>query len=167
VSAGLVDRSAQVSLRKIDISSEHVVTELCVASDQRSYVAPNKKSLDDAKGNPGSWLRLICADQIPVGFVLLFMPFLPGAIARPQIQLDQIALWRFMIDQRYQRMGFGHQALELVRVECQRHSGVRQILSSYVPGLHGPEKFYLSHGFTKTGNLRAGGSEVEIVFRIE
>ncbi|MEZ5774768.1 MAG: hypothetical protein R3D33_08730 [Hyphomicrobiaceae bacterium] len=30
------------------------------------------------------------------------------------------------------------------------------------PGAHGPEQFYLRHGFMKTGRLRANGTEVEI-----
>jgi diamine N-acetyltransferase len=95
------------------------------------------------------------------------MPLLPGAIERPQIRSDQIALWRFMIDHRFQRLGFGHQALLLIHEECKGHSGVREILSSYVPGPHGPEKFYLSHGFAKTGRLRNGGIEIEIALSLD
>jgi diamine N-acetyltransferase len=147
ISSVAVDRSSLVSLRELDNSSEQSMTDLRVSSLQTPYVATNQKSLIDAKGNPGSWSRAIYADETPVGFVLLFMPLLPGAIERPQIRPDQIALWRFMIDHRYQGMRFGHQALLLIREECKRHSGVREILSSYVPGLHGPENFYLPHGF--------------------
>jgi diamine N-acetyltransferase len=167
ISSIAVDRSSIVSLRELDNSSARMVTDLCVSALQTPYVATNQKSLIDAKGNPGSWTRAIYADETPVGFVLLFMPFLPGAIERPQIQPDQIALWRFMINIRFQRMGFGHQALLLVRDECKSHSEVREILSSYVPGLHGPEEFYLSHGFAKTGRLRNGGTEIEIALSLD
>lgn len=38
----------------------------------------------------------------------------------------------------------------------------RRLLSSYVPGADGPEGFYLSYGFTKTGRLWDDGTEVEI-----
>ena len=167
MNAGSVDRSAAVSLHRVEVSSEPIVIDLCVSTPQTSYLASNQKSLNDAKSNPGPWPRLIYADQTPVGFVLLFMPFLPGAIERPQIHVDQIALGRFMIDHRYQRMGYGHQALQLLRAECKSHSGVRKILSSYIPGPHGPEKFYLSEGFVKTGRLRAGETEVEITLSLD
>jgi len=161
-----VNRTSIVSLRQIDSALEQIVTELSVSDLQSSYVAPNQRSLVDAKSNPGAWPRAIFVGQIPVGFVLLFKPFLPGAVERPQVRLDQIALWRLMIDHRYQRMGYGHQALQLICAECKSHSGVRQILSSYIPGPHGPEKFYLSQGFVKTGDFRAGGTEVEIVLSL-
>jgi diamine N-acetyltransferase len=162
-----VGRTAIVSLQQIDAPSEHLMTDLRVSSLQMPYVATNQKSLIDAKGNPGSWTRAIYADETPVGLVLLFMPLLPGAIERPQIRPDQIALWRFMIDHRYQRIGFGHQALLLIRDECKSHSGVREILSSYFPGPHGPEQFYLSHGFVKTGGTRNGGTEIEIALSLD
>jgi diamine N-acetyltransferase len=158
----LIDRTSLVTLNIIESSSEDIVTALDVSASQRNYVAPNTRSLMDAKANKGSWYRAIHANQMPIGFVLLFKPFLPGAAARSSIEMDQIGLWRFMIDHRFQRMGFGRRALDLVCKECKRHSGVRQILSSYVPGPDGPETFYLSYGFVKTGNLSAGGSEVEI-----
>lgn len=162
-----IDRSSVVSLRHIDARNERMVAELRVSDLQSPYVATNQKSLIDASDNPGSWKRLIYADETPVGFVLLFMPFLPGAIERPQIRQGQIALWRFMIDHRYQRMGFGYQALLLIREECRSHPDTSEILSSYILGPHGPENFYLSHGFAKTGRLRKGGTEMEIAFSLE
>src|SRR5665213_3227673 len=110
----LIDRSAIVTLREIDPVLESIVIELRVSDQQSSYVAPNQRSLADAKGNPGAWSRIIYADQTPIGYVLLFMPFLPDAIERPQIGLDQIGLWRFMIDNRFQRMGYGRQVIQLV-----------------------------------------------------
>jgi diamine N-acetyltransferase len=155
-----------VNLQEIDSSLEKIISVLRVSDLQSSYVAPNPRSLAEAKSNPGAWARAICADEIPVGFVMLFMPFLPDAIERPQVRRDQIGLWRFMIDHRFQKMGFGRQALKLICAECGRHAGIVEVLSSYVPGPHGPEKFYLSQGFVKTGDFRAGGTEVEIVLSL-
>jgi diamine N-acetyltransferase len=157
-----VDGTARVVFKLIDSHTTNIVTDLHVSTLQKTYVAPNKRSLEDAKGNPGSWCRMICADEIPVGFTLLFLPFWPGAIQRPQIAMNQICLWRLMIDHRYQGMGFGHQSLTLIRKECLSHAGVTEIISSYVPGPYGPEKFYLSEGFEKTGRTRANGAEIEI-----
>jgi diamine N-acetyltransferase len=159
----LVDRSSSVSLREIDESGAQIAFDLRVSPAQVSYVASNERSVNDAKASPGARSSLICAGGVPIGFALLFLPFLPGALARPNVQPNQIVLWRFMIDHRYQRKGFGHQALGVIREEFRSHTNITEILSSYIPGSEGPERFYMSEGFQKTGRMRASGTEVEIV----
>ena len=78
--------------------------------------------------------------------------------------MDEIGLWRFMLDQRYQGRGFGRRGLDLVCDHLRKRNGVSKILSSYVPGPDGPEAFYLAYGFRKTGRKRNDGRETEIVF---
>jgi len=102
-----------------------------------------------------------------VGLVLIFNPKQPGAIARGPMRESDIGLWRLMIDHRYQHMGFGRHALDLICEEWRAKPGVKRLLSSYVPGAHGPEEFYLRYGFNKTGNMRADGSEVEIALDLQ
>jgi diamine N-acetyltransferase len=123
----LTDRTSSVSLREIDEPGGQIAIGLRVSSAQAIYVASNERSLIDAKANPGARCSLIYADRVPVGFALLFLPFLPRALARPNVRSDQIVLWRFMIDHRYQRMGFGHQALGLIREECRSHTNITEI----------------------------------------
>jgi diamine N-acetyltransferase len=38
----------------------------------------------------------------------------------------------------------------------------RTLLTSYVPGEHGPEQFYRKYGFSPTGALRGNGTEPEL-----
>jgi diamine N-acetyltransferase len=159
----LFDRTANVSLQTIDDLNVRTVTALSVSPMQIAYVAPNQKSLIEASRNPGAWPRAILVGKTPIGFVMLFKPFLKGAIERPEISANQIVLWRFMIDQRYQNQGFGKRAIELIVDECKRFSAIDEIISSFIEGADGPEHFYVSQGFVRTGRLRAEGTEIEIV----
>jgi diamine N-acetyltransferase len=61
-----------------------------------------------------------------------------------------------MIDARYQRLGYGRSALSLL-VESLRVQGIKQLLTSCVPGVEGPYGFYLSFGFEDTGGVSATG----------
>ena len=59
--------------------------------------------------------------------------------------------WRFMIDVRYQKHGFGAQALRLLIAHAATRPGVRTMLLSFVPKENNPEGFYKRLGFTRTG----------------
>lgn len=156
-----------VMLQEITLETVHDVIGLDVGPKQRRYVASNAVSIADAHFSPGAWFRAICADNTPVGFVMLFDPTFPGAKARGPIAHDQIGLWRLMIDHRYQRKGFGKRALDLVCGHIRTVGKAQSIISSYVAGSDGPEKFYLSYGFRKTGHLRNNGKEIEILFPLQ
>jgi len=152
-----------VTLQKITIDTVRDVTSLEVSPVQRDYVASNAVSICEAHFNPGAWFRGIYAETKPVGFMMLFDPTFPGAIARGPIANDEVGLWRLMIDHRHQRRGFGKKALDLVCDHVRRAGHARRLLSSYVPGPDGPESFYLAYGFHKTGRLRNSGREIEII----
>ena len=161
-----VSRASQINLRHVTPDNVEIIRRLSVHPSQVSSVAPNARTLDDASANAGSWLRAIYADDEVVGLVLIFDPMLPGAITHGPIRESDIGLWRLMIDQRFQKMGFGRRTLDLVCDTWRSEPSVNRMLSSYVPGPDGPERFYLKYGFIKTGNLRAGGSEIEITLVI-
>lgn len=152
-----------VSLRPVTFDTVRSILDLKVRRTQRSSVASNAESIAEGHINAGAWFRAIFADERPVGFVMLFDPMARGAIARGPIARDQVGLWRLMIDRRYQGKGYGKGALDLVCAHIRDAGHARELLSSYVPGPHGPERFYLRYGFLKTGRFRNGGKEVEIV----
>ena len=151
-----------VSLREITFESVREILTLEVDQRQRQHVASNATSIAEGHFNPGAWLRAVYAGEIPVGFLALVDPEVPGAISRGLILPGEVLLWRLMIDYRYQRRGYARQALDLVRSHIGNRPGVARLMSSYVPGDHGPETFYLRYGFQKTGRFRADGREVEI-----
>lgn len=155
-----------VTLELITAQTVHAVTDLSVSPAQQAFVASNAVSIAEAHFNPGGWFRAVYSNGMPVGFVMLFDPTIPGAIATDPVKPTDMVLWRLMIDQRFQRQGLGRRTLDVVRKHIAGMGDFRRLLSSYVPGVDGPEGFYLSYGFTKTGRLWDDGTEVEIALEL-
>jgi diamine N-acetyltransferase len=151
-----------LSLQSITFETVRTITDLEVTTNQRKYVAPNSVSLAEALFNSGAWPRAIYLGEEPVGFLMLFDPTISGAIKRGIFADSDMGLWRLMIDRRHQGKGYGRKALDLISAHARDRGKFTRLVSSYIPGPHGPEKFYLHNGFQKTGNFRANGSEIEI-----
>lgn len=151
-----------VTLEVITAETMRTIVDLNVSESQRKYVASNAVSITEAHANPGGWFRAVYSAGVPVGFVMLFNPTVPGAIATDPVEPTDMVLWRLMIDRRFQRQGLGRRTLDAVRRHIASIGGFRRLLTSFVPGPDGPEGFYLSYGFTKTGRFWDGGTEVEI-----
>jgi diamine N-acetyltransferase len=83
---------------------------------------------------------------VPVGLVLMMTDADSG----------QPYLWRFMIDVRWQRCGYGRAAIALAIAHARTMPGARELLLSYVPASGGPRSFYLGLGFRETGQLHEG-----------
>ena len=98
---------------------------------------------------------------------MLLDPTISGAVSRGPIAKDEVYLWRLMIDHRHQRKGYGKKALDLVCEKTRLAVKADHMLSSYVEGPHGPEHFYMSYGFRKTGRFRNNGREIEIVLPLK
>ena len=152
-----------VVLQQITFETVKAVMALRVAENQRHHIASNADSIAEGHFNTGAWFRLIHADEALVGFVMLFDPRAPGAISRGAVEPTDVGLWRLMMDRRHQRKGYGRAALDRVCRHAREQMRGARLISSYVPGEHRPERFYLSYSFTKTGRMRAKDTEVEIV----
>ena len=61
-------------------------------------------------------------------------------------------LWRLMVDARFQGQGVGQAAMQQL-IERLREQGVRELLTSYVPGPGCPEPFYRGLGFLPNGEM--------------
>jgi diamine N-acetyltransferase len=121
-------------------------------------VASVAKSFVDAAETPEAnpWYRAIYAGDEPVGFVMLSWNVTPA----PGI-LGPWFLWRLLIDERYQRRGYGRATLkEIVRII--RAEGGTELLTSYAQGEGEPWPFYEKLGFRPTGEIE----EDEIVLRL-
>ncbi|MEO9169432.1 MAG: GNAT family N-acetyltransferase [Aestuariivirga sp.] len=156
-----------MELREITFETVRSIIKLEVSANQKAYVASNAVSIAEAHFNPGAWFRGIYAEDAPVGFVMLLDPTIPGAMSRGPIAKDEVYLWRLMIDLRHRRKGYGKKALDLVCEKTRLAGKARSIISSYVEGPDGPESFYLSYGFHKTGRFRNKGQEIEIVLPLK
>jgi diamine N-acetyltransferase len=155
-----------LTLEVITAATLHAVLDLRVTSRQDAHVATNAVSIAEAHFNPGAWFRAVTCSGTPVGFVMLFDPTRPGAVASDPVEPTDMVLWRLMIDERHQRRGYGRRTLDAIRRHIPTMGRFDRLLSSFVPGPHGPEGFYLSYGFTKTGRLWDNGTEEEIALAL-
>ena len=147
-----VGGGGHVSLDDVTADNVRSICRLRLAPAQRRFVAPNAVSLAEALFEPKAWYRAITADDVIVGFVMLY--------------LDEAAanyyLWRLMIGEGYQARGFGRAAVGLVIEHVRRLPNATDLTVGYVPGAEGPEAFYASLGFQPTGEIDG----IDIVARL-
>ncbi len=139
-----------VTLREITRDNLVPVMKLAVHEYQQPYVLPNMASIAQAKYTDPDrvWFRAVYADQTPVGFVML-------GINEPK---QRYSLWRFMIDVRYQSMGFGRRALDLTVDHVRTRPGATALMTSVVETPPpGPRPFYEQYGFVATGEYDEDG----------
>ncbi len=152
-----LDKHAVVSLREITAKTVRIISLLDVAPGQDMLVAPNAFSIAQAHFHPEAWIRAIYADEIPVGFAML-EDWSQVESAQPQLYfgVPYVSLWRFMIDARYQKFGFGARALHLLIAHAKTRPGAKTMLLSFVPAEKNPEAFYQRFGFVRTGEEDEG-----------
>jgi diamine N-acetyltransferase len=139
-----VNRDSAVSLREVTHATLRKITALQVSEYQRRFVAPNALSIAEAYfERDHAWFRGIYADDTPVGFVMVYEdPVTP-----------EYTIWRFMIDQRYQGMGFGRRAMELVLQHIASRPNAKEVRLGYHRDDGGPEGFYKKMGFENTDEM--------------
>ena len=143
---------AVVELREVTADTARAVMLLQVAPSQRGFVAPNSVSIAQASFTPLAWFRAIYADDVPVGFAMLSLDEATQAYF----------LWRFMVDARFQGLGYGRAAMALIADHVRTLPGAVALLTSWVPAPGGPEPFYRGLGFEPTGEVDGG----EVVGRL-
>jgi diamine N-acetyltransferase len=146
-----------VTLHPITDENRAAVEALAVAPGQERFVSDVRESMRQAAAEPGAqairWA--IYDDERPVGFVMI-----ADEVADP----EYIAhfLWKLLIDQRYQRRGYGTATLDQV-VAYFRERGVREMFTSAGQGDGSPIAFYERYGFVRTGEEHEG----EVMLRLE
>lgn len=150
-------RSASVTLREITKESVRAVSLLDVGTGQEGLVAPNAFSIAQAHFHPEAWFRGIYADDTPVGFAMV-EDWSQAVGVEPERYEGKpyVALWRFMIDARYQKCGFGAGAMRLLIAHARTRAGAANMLLSFVPKENNPEGFYQRFGFVRTGEEDEG-----------
>lgn len=138
-----------VSLRPLSDSNRQAVEALRVSPSQEQYVSSVTDSLREAAehpdANPLYWA--VYADDRPVGFVMI-----ADEVDNP----DYIPhyLWKLLIDERYQRQGFGTATLDLIVEFFRGRPGVEALNTSAGEGEDSPLAFYERYGFQRTGEIR-------------
>ncbi len=148
-----------VSLRPINESNRQAVEALRVAPSQEQYVDSVTDSLRLAAENPDAralyWA--VHAEDTPVGFVMI------ADEVRSPAYIPHY-LWKLIIDQRYQRQGFGTATLDLIVEYFRGRPGVEVLNTSAGQGDGSPIPFYERYGFERTGEV---SSNDEVFLRLK
>ena len=106
-----------MELKKVDLINVWEIIKLNVKESQKNFVAPNNISIIEAYATIQSGhIALpfgLLVDGKYVGFVMLGYDT-NGDEDEPEIVQHNYCIWRFMIDERYQGLGYGKKAMELV-----------------------------------------------------
>ena len=135
-----------VTLRDITGDNYFQVLDLKISPEQEAakFVAPVVRSLADAwyyREEGITYPKAIYAKEDLVGFIMYDLD--------PESQ--QVFIWRFLIDQRYQGKGYGRQTIEAVLAMAKEQAQITKVVVDYVDGNEPMKKILLDLGFEETG----------------
>jgi diamine N-acetyltransferase len=137
-----------ISLQPITDSNREAVEALRVSPVQDRFVSGVADSLREAAEEPDGralpWA--IYAGPTPVGFVMI-----SDEVGSPAYIPHY--LWKLLIDERYQRRGFGTATLDLIVAYFRGRPGVKTVSTSAGQGDGSPIGFYERYGFRRTGDI--------------
>ena len=153
----------QIHLEKINWDNYGKVLKLKVTKEQENFVASNKASLIHAfialsNGDPVHAFA-IYKDKKVIGFIqLCYSNDWTGEEYEEWLQSDEYkayegkyyyCIWRFMIDKKYQRNGYGREALNktIEYIKTFPDGKAEYIVLSYEPSNVVGKKLYASFGF--------------------
>ncbi len=151
------------SVRPVDAGNVDAVLKLQVAAGQRRFVSNVERSLAQVAYEPaGRALAMFSGegtDAEAVGMMLLY-----------DMRLDkdkpaaQLYVWRLLVDERFQGLGYGRRAMQWV-VEEARRLGVASVGLSHVELDGHAGGFYEKLGFRYTGEVDEG--ELKMILALE
>ncbi len=138
----------EITLCPVSSSDWLAVVKLSVADSQRHFIASNAFSLAQAAYTPNVYPLSIYAGNMLIGFAMYGYD--------QDFQPPMWGIWRFMIDQRYQKQGYGRQALSSLLQKLAAERGHGTVYISAVPENTVAIALYESAGFRRTGELIEG-----------
>lgn len=156
----------KVALRDIVSGSDReAALALRVAPAQEQFVAGVEKSLAEAIEYPEACARYWAAydGDVPVGFVMLSDNVPQETLDADPTLVGPYFLWRLLIDERYQRRGYGTAALDALVSYVRGRPNADALLTSAGQGEGSPQPFYERYGFVPTGEIH----EDEVVLRLD
>ncbi len=135
-----------VTLRDITGDNYFQVLELKISPEQEAakFVSPVVRSLADAwyyRDEGITYPKAIYAKEDLVGFIMYDL----------DTEEQQVFIWRFLIDQRYQGKGYGRQTIETVLAMAKEQAKITKVVADYVDGNEPMKKILLDLGFEETG----------------
>ena len=150
-----------VHLEKVTYDNALAVCELSIFESQYNFVADNEESLVEAylavtSEASYAWPFAIYDDETLVGFLMIGYneAALEGPEA-PEALKNNYSLWRLMIDKRYQKMGYGREAMRLALefIKTRPRGEAELCATSYNPENEAAKKLYTSFGFVENGEM--------------
>ena len=146
-----------VSLRPLSGSNRQAVEALRVSPSQERFVSGVAESLREAAEHPDAralyWV--VHAEDTAVGFVMI-----ADEVGSPDYAPHY--LWKLLIDERYQRQGFGTATLDLIVEYFRGRPGVEVLSTRAGQGDGSPITFYERYGFEHTGEV----FDAEVLLRL-
>lgn len=147
-----------LKLRKITSKNIWKIVNLDVYSNQKDMVASNSESIIEAyiteKEKGIAFPFGIYNNNTPVGFLMIGYGVDPNWKDAPEKLKNNYCLWRLMIDKKYQRKGYGRQAIQLALdfIKTWPNGEAKYCYLSYEPENQIAKKLYESFGFKETGD---------------
>ena len=177
-------KKPKIHLEKVTYDNVDAIVKLRVSKEQRNYVASNDWSLIDAylslaEGKPVFPFGIYNGKTL-VGFMMIgYFNDWSGYERDAWINSDSYRfykdkyyyyVWRFMIDKRFQRRGYGREALRLA-VDFMRTfpcGAAEYCVLSYEPTNEAAKNFYSSFGFTELNEpgYYEEGDEISAVMKL-
>lgn len=148
-----------VILKPITDENREECIQLKPKISQEKYVASNADSLKKAEKEPSSRPYGIYAEDVMVGFALFD--------EQPYPEDGYFWICRFMIDERYQRKGYGSAALDEILQHMKNHTACTKIRISHVPENTVVNQLYKRFGFVETGEVIHGEIVLDLMVRTE
>ena len=153
-----------IRLEKVNWDNYYEVIKLKVTKQQKNFVAENKSSLAHAflvssNYNVPVYAFAICNNDKVVGFIQICYDdnwtgyerenWLNSEDYKKIEKTKYYAIWRFMIDKKYQNRGYGRKAFELVLnfIKSKPCGEAEYAMLSYETTNEVAKKLYESYGF--------------------
>lgn len=135
-----------ITFREITSDNYSQVLNLKITPEQEvaKFVSPVVRSLADAwfyREEGITYPKAVYADEDLVGFIMYEL----------DTEEQQVFIWRFLIDQRYQGKGYGRQTIEVVMEMAKEQAQITKVVADYVDGNEPMKKILLDLGFEETG----------------
>ena len=164
-----------IRLEKVDARNVWDALDLKVLKSQKNFVASNDISIIQAYAAIGTGCNafpfVIYNDKKPVGFLMIgfneaAMYDFYDDVKPPEILKNNYSIWRFMIDKRYQKRGYGREAMKLALdfVRTWPCGKAEYCSLSYEPENKVAAKLYHSFGFKENGET--DGDEIVAVLKL-
>ena len=149
-------------IEKINGKNVWEILKLRVSESQKEFVAANDVSIIEAyttvTANGFAFPFGIYDDKTPVGFMMIGYDSADYWEDAPDIARGNYSLWRLMIDENYQKKGFGREAvgLGLDFIKSFPCGKSEYCWLSYEPENKVARQLYRSFGFVETGDIVGG-----------